>query len=180
MRHLWMDLMSYAEDTRRRKPAKPIFRSEIRNRFSILFLVVPITNLCAPSRRKQTRLTNITAMLMPGFLLQLQQIKLRKGKQVISCVFRSMLLDFGQHTFYYRVENRSRFRMTHVLKLDSDFRLQKIGAGFQSRVPSALHQRRMRGKMLENVMRDQLSGAKQGEDVQRPAMLTDTPNCFDN
>jgi len=95
MRHLWMDLMSYAEDTRSRKPAKPIFRLEIQNRFSILFLVVPITNLCAPSRRKQTRLTNITAMLMPGFLLQLQQIKLRKGKQVISCVFRSMLLDFG-------------------------------------------------------------------------------------
>jgi len=34
------------------------------------------------------------------------------------------------------VENRSLFRMTHVSKVGSDFRLPKIGAGFRPRVYS--------------------------------------------
>ena len=41
--------LSYADDTRGRKPA-PLFRSEIRNRFRLRFFVL-LSNFHAPSHR---------------------------------------------------------------------------------------------------------------------------------
>ena len=109
--------------------------------FQRRLFVVPITNFSAPSRAKtHGQVPNLRQCFRPGFLLfllQLQQVKVKMEKQVITVNFGHALLwnwsrnrTRSNRSRKLERKYRSRFNMTHVPKCDSDFRRRKLAPAF--------------------------------------------------